>query len=101
VLIEMLEQLRGGPGAVRGAVDYAQAQLHGAHEQFGVFAVIAGMPAGPAEADAVRTRLRREWERRGLAVLPGPVARLESADWNSPSPEARRVAYKTPLGNPA
>jgi hypothetical protein len=97
VLIRMWEGVRAGPDAVPAAVGLALA-LSG-FEQFGLWMALNSVPAGPG---GIGQLLVREWKRRGLRVEPAPIAPALDpfTNWDTASPEARRVQYRSPLGNP-
>jgi hypothetical protein len=97
LLVTMWERIRvGGAGAVRDAIGLAAGLDDGA--AFSVFMVLNSMPPGPG---AIGSAMVREWKRRGLRIMPAASVRLEPTIWDQPSEAAKRVVYRSPLGNPA
>jgi len=75
VLAAILDVARAGEDAARAAVSSAAALT--ADEQYNVFATLAGLPAGPADAQRAVAAIHAEWRRLGLRTArpePQPAA---------------------------
>jgi hypothetical protein len=75
-LIEILDAARQGEEAARAVMCSAAALT--AQEQFNLFATLAGLAAGPAEAQQAVAAIQAEWRRLGLRTArpePQPAAK--------------------------
>ena len=101
VVIGMLEQLRGGPDAVPGAVAFAADRARDAWQQFGCWMIIDSMPGGPAGVEVLKASLAREWRRKRLLDRPPPGAPFGPDPMDRTSPRPQVVKYRAELGHPA